>query len=215
MRRSIGASERPAYRSRCAVLAPAHRLEQDAQVDVGRDPEESIVRTLLCIDVIWTESPLEAEAERDRGALIAELEAEGTAGDEHPDRGALVAMKQAAGAAEQEADVHFWRTEWRAHARSHGEPQPVVAIYRPVVLERADETTGTLGRGKRALQAETDLGKDGEIREGTPERLERLEKYANDVANDREICYNVNEDKLYRNMQAMASAMELDIEEEE
>ena len=56
---------------------------------------------------------------------------------------------------------------------------------------------------------------DGEIREGTPERLERLEKYANDVANDREICYNVNEDKLYRNMQAMASAMELDVKEEE
>ena len=56
---------------------------------------------------------------------------------------------------------------------------------------------------------------NGEIREGTPERLERLEKYANDVANDREICYNVNEDKLYRNMQAMASAMELDVKEEE
>ena len=56
---------------------------------------------------------------------------------------------------------------------------------------------------------------NGEVREGTPERLERLEKYANDVANGCDICYNVDEDKLYRNMQAMASAMELDVEEKE
>ena len=56
---------------------------------------------------------------------------------------------------------------------------------------------------------------NGKIREGTPERLERLENYADDVANGREICYNVNEDKLYRNMQAMASVMELDVKEEE
>jgi len=56
---------------------------------------------------------------------------------------------------------------------------------------------------------------NGKIREGTPERLERLKKYADDVANDRDICYNVNEDKLYRLEQAFALAMELDLEEEE
>lgn len=54
--------------------------------------------------------------------------------------------------------------------------------------------------------------KDGEIREGTPERLERLENYANDVANERDIDYNVNEDRLYRNQQAFAEAIGLELE---
>ena len=48
---------------------------------------------------------------------------------------------------------------------------------------------------------------------GTPERMAILNKYRDAVANGDEIPYETNEDKLYKNMQAFASAMELDLNE--
>ena len=48
---------------------------------------------------------------------------------------------------------------------------------------------------------------------GTPERMAILNKYRDAVANGDEIPYETYEDKLYKNMQAFASAMELDLNE--
>ena len=47
---------------------------------------------------------------------------------------------------------------------------------------------------------------------GTPERMAILNKYRDAVANGDEIPYETNDDKLYKNMQAFASAMELDLD---
>jgi len=56
---------------------------------------------------------------------------------------------------------------------------------------------------------------DGVIQHGSQERIDILNRYREDVGAGRDIEYDVNEDKLYRNQQAFASAMELDVEEEE
>ena len=47
---------------------------------------------------------------------------------------------------------------------------------------------------------------------GTPERMAILNKYREPVAYGDEIPYETNDDKLYKNMQAFASAMELDLD---
>jgi len=56
---------------------------------------------------------------------------------------------------------------------------------------------------------------DGVIQHGSQERIDILNQYQNDVDNGRDIEYNVNESKLYRNEMAMASAMGLDVEDNE
>ena len=56
---------------------------------------------------------------------------------------------------------------------------------------------------------------DGVIQHGSQERIDILNRYREDVDAGRDIEYDVNEDKLYRNQQAFASAMELNVEEEE
>ena len=56
---------------------------------------------------------------------------------------------------------------------------------------------------------------DGVIQHGSQERIDILNQYQNDVDNGRDIDYNVNENKLYRNEMAMASAMGLDVEDNE
>tara|TARA_R100000656_G_scaffold42720_2_gene35283 strand:+ start:361 stop:735 length:375 start_codon:yes stop_codon:yes gene_type:complete len=56
---------------------------------------------------------------------------------------------------------------------------------------------------------------DGEIQHGSQERIDILNKYQSAVSAGEEIPYDINEDKLYRNEQAFASAVELDLEEEE
>ncbi len=56
---------------------------------------------------------------------------------------------------------------------------------------------------------------DGVIQHGNQERIDILNQYQNDVDNGRDIEYNVNENKLYRNEMAMASAMGLDVEDDE
>jgi hypothetical protein len=55
----------------------------------------------------------------------------------------------------------------------------------------------------------------GKIIHGNQERIDILDQYQNDVDNENEIDYNINEYKLYRNEQAFASAMQLELEEEE
>tara|TARA_R100000963_G_C4600819_1_gene74591 strand:+ start:118 stop:528 length:411 start_codon:yes stop_codon:yes gene_type:complete len=56
---------------------------------------------------------------------------------------------------------------------------------------------------------------DGVIQHGSQVRIDILNKYREDVAAERDIEYDVNEDRLYRNQQAFASAMELNVEEDE
>ena len=56
---------------------------------------------------------------------------------------------------------------------------------------------------------------NGVIQHGSQERIDILNKYRDDIDAGREIEYNVNEDKLYRNQQAMASAIGLEWENEE
>ena len=56
---------------------------------------------------------------------------------------------------------------------------------------------------------------DGVIQHGSQVRIDILNKYREDVAAERDIEYDVNEDRLYRNHQAFASAMELNVEENE
>ena len=54
----------------------------------------------------------------------------------------------------------------------------------------------------------------GEIMHGNQERIDILDQYQSDVDNENEIDYNVNEYRLYRNQQAFAKAIGLDLEEE-
>jgi|TARA_Y100000310_G_scaffold40690_1_gene38157 hypothetical protein len=56
---------------------------------------------------------------------------------------------------------------------------------------------------------------DGVIQHGSQERIDILNKYQAAATAGEEIPYDINEDKLYRNNQAFASAVELDLEEEE
>jgi len=56
---------------------------------------------------------------------------------------------------------------------------------------------------------------DGVIQHGSQERIDVLNRYRDAVENEQEDFYEVNEDRLYRNHQAFASAMELDLEEAE
>jgi hypothetical protein len=56
---------------------------------------------------------------------------------------------------------------------------------------------------------------DGVIMSDNPERLAILNRYREAVETETEIPYQINEHKLYRNEQAFAVAMELELEEEE
>ena len=52
----------------------------------------------------------------------------------------------------------------------------------------------------------------GKIIHGNQERIDILDQYQNDIDNENEIDYNINEYRLYRNEQAFASAIELELE---
>jgi hypothetical protein len=56
---------------------------------------------------------------------------------------------------------------------------------------------------------------DGVIMSDNPERLAILNQYRDAAEAEKEIPYQINEHKLYRNEQAFAVAMELELEEEE
>ena len=64
-------------------------------------------------------------------------------------------------------------------------------------------------------RAESVVISHGEIMHGNQERINILDQYQNDVDNENEIDYNINEYRLYRNEQAFAKAIELDLEEDE
>lgn len=55
---------------------------------------------------------------------------------------------------------------------------------------------------------------EGEIMSENPERLAILNRYRDAVETESEIPYEVNEDRLYRNEQIFATAIELDLEDE-
>jgi|TARA_Y100000296_G_C5159828_1_gene251181 hypothetical protein len=56
---------------------------------------------------------------------------------------------------------------------------------------------------------------DGVIQHGNQERIDVLNRYRDAVENEQEDYHEVNEDRLYRNQQAFASVMELNLEEDE
>ena len=56
---------------------------------------------------------------------------------------------------------------------------------------------------------------DGVVMSDNPERLAILDRYRDAAEAEKEIPYQINEHKLYRNEQAFAVAMELELEEEE
>ena len=56
---------------------------------------------------------------------------------------------------------------------------------------------------------------NGVIQHGSQERIDILNKYRDDIDAGREIEYDVNEHRLYRNEQAMVSAMGLELENDE
>jgi hypothetical protein len=56
---------------------------------------------------------------------------------------------------------------------------------------------------------------DGVVMSDNPERLAILNRYRDAAEAEKEIPYQINEHKLYRNEQAFAVAMELELEEEE
>jgi hypothetical protein len=56
---------------------------------------------------------------------------------------------------------------------------------------------------------------DGVVMSDNPERLAILNQYRDAAETEKEIPYQINEHKLYRNQQAFAVAMELELEEEE
>ena len=56
---------------------------------------------------------------------------------------------------------------------------------------------------------------DGVVVSDNPERLAILNQYRDAAEAEKEIPYQINEHKLYRNEQAFAVAMELELEEEE
>jgi len=54
----------------------------------------------------------------------------------------------------------------------------------------------------------------GEIMHGNQERIDIINQYQNDADTESDIDYSVNEYRLYRNEQAFAKAIGLDLEEE-
>jgi hypothetical protein len=65
------------------------------------------------------------------------------------------------------------------------------------------------------MREESVVIQDGKVMSDNPERLDILNRYREAVSTESEISYEVNEHKLYRNEQAFASAIELELEENE
>ena len=65
------------------------------------------------------------------------------------------------------------------------------------------------------MREESVVIQDGKVMSDNPERLDILNRYREAVSTESEIPYEVNEHRLYRNEQAFASAMELELEENE
>jgi hypothetical protein len=65
------------------------------------------------------------------------------------------------------------------------------------------------------MRGESVVIQDGKIMSDNPERLAVLNRYRDSVKTESLIPYETNEHKLYRNQQAFASAIGLDLEEKE
>jgi ABC-type enterochelin transport system substrate-binding protein len=88
--------------------------------------------------------------------------------------------------------------------------------FRPLVnVIRQAEKQAAKRKANREVSVKWTDGKRTAILESTPERLAVLDAYAANVADDLEIEFIENEDRLYRNQMAFAAAMNLDLEEDE
>ena len=88
--------------------------------------------------------------------------------------------------------------------------------FRPLTsLLRKVEQKESRRKANREVSVKWTDGKRTSILESTPERLEVLDTYSANVADDLEIEFIENEDRLYRNQMAFAAAMGLDLEEDE
>ena len=65
------------------------------------------------------------------------------------------------------------------------------------------------------MRGESVVIQDGKIMSDNPERLAVLNRYRDSVGTESPVSYETNEHKLYRNQQAFASAIGLDLEEKE
>lgn len=86
--------------------------------------------------------------------------------------------------------------------------------FRPLlsVLAKAEKAEADKAEKVRSTSVKWADSQRTEIMEATPERLAVLESYAADAAEGREIAYDVNEDKLYRNQMAFAAAIGLELD---
>ena len=80
--------------------------------------------------------------------------------------------------------------------------------------EQTEEIAPDHNRRNRKKSGEVDsvVISHGKIMYGNQDRINTLNQYQNDVDNENEISYNVNEYKLYRNQLAFAEAMEIELE---
>jgi len=80
--------------------------------------------------------------------------------------------------------------------------------------EQTEEIDPDHNRRNRKKSGEVDsvVISHGKIMYGNQDRINTLNQYQNDVDNENEISYNVNEYKLYRNQLAFAEAMEIELE---
>ena len=65
------------------------------------------------------------------------------------------------------------------------------------------------------MREESVVIQDGKIMSDNPERLAVLNRYRDSVGTESPVSYETNEHRLYRNQQAFASAIGLDLEEED
>ena len=65
------------------------------------------------------------------------------------------------------------------------------------------------------MREESVVIQDGKVMSDNPERLAVLNRYRDSVGTESPVSYETNEHKLYRNQQAFASAIGLDLEEKE
>tara|TARA_R110000744_G_scaffold86062_1_gene168263 strand:- start:361 stop:759 length:399 start_codon:yes stop_codon:yes gene_type:complete len=86
-------------------------------------------------------------------------------------------------------------------------------------LERLEKQSAEEEKKRTAEETDTReksvIIHDGKIMSDNPSRLAVLDRYQAGVADEREIQYETNEDKLYRNQLTFAAAIGLDLTEDE
>ena len=86
-------------------------------------------------------------------------------------------------------------------------------------LERLEKQSAEEEKKRAAEETDTReksvIIHEGKIMSDNPSRLAVLDRYQAGVADEREIQYETNEDKLYRNQLTFAAAIGLDLTEDE